>query len=118
MFHKKINQDDLKPIKMALNNFLLIIFLLAGIGLLSYTLANPFDFTIINEETFHLQVTRALLIVTGLLVVLLYGINLYYGIYFVKYQEKENALIAFTSIFLIPAIYSFVLNILKFNKAD
>ena len=35
-----------------------------------------------------------------------------------KSKEKESALIAFTSIFLIPAFYSIALNIRKFKSSD
>ena len=120
MIDKKNNkQDNLKPIKMILNNLILTIILFVWIILLSYTLANPLiNFTIIIKYTFHLQVVRALLIVISFVSILFYGINIYYGIYFFKSQEKENALIAFTSIFLIPAIYSLALNIRKFKSSD
>ena len=118
MINAKIKQDNLKLIKMVLNNLLLAFFWIAGISLLSYTLINPFDFTIVSDETFHLQVIRALLITTSLITVLFYGINIYYGIYFFKSQEQEYALIAFTSILLIPAVYSVVLNIWKFKKDE
>ena len=119
MTNKKNNkQDNLKPIKMIFNNLLLSIILFVWIILLSYTLANPFDFRFIIKYTFHLQVARALLIVSSFVSILFYGINIYYGIYFFKSKEKESALIAFTSIFLIPAIYSIALNIRKFKSSD
>ena len=103
---------------MTLNNLLLTIILIVWIILLSYTLVNPFDYTIITEGTFHLHVVRALVTVTFLAIILFYGMNLNYGIYLTKHQEKENAFIAFTSIFLITAIYSLALYIWKFKSPD
>ena len=84
---------------MTLNNLLLTIILIVWIVLLCYKLMITFDYIIIFEETFHLQVVRAILIVISLVSFLFYGINIYYAIYFTESQEKENALIAFTSIF-------------------